>query len=67
MVRVVAPLPIMSWLVIGVLGFVAILAALNGLAARLHRDIAVHDLGVEMKRLRAQHEARLDRIRRGEG
>lgn len=67
MVRVMASLPLLSWLVIVGLSGAAILAALNAIAARLNRDIALHDLRVEMRRLRNAQEARLDRIRRGEG
>ncbi len=67
MVRFMAPLPLLSWLVIVGVSGAAILAALNALAARLHRDTALHDLRVEMRRLRVAQEARLDRIRRGEG
>lgn len=60
-------LPLTSWLLIGAVTFAGVVGTLLTLCYRLVREMAMHDIRVEMLRLQRQQEERLERIRRGEG
>lgn len=59
-------LPVWALVLNGVIAAAGLLGIAYALAVRFLHELQVHDLRLEVHRLRAEYEARMDAIRRGQ-
>lgn len=59
-------LPVWALVLNGVIAAAGLLGIAYALAVRFLHEIQVHDLKLEVHRLRAEYEARMEAIRRGQ-